>query len=68
MFNEGAMRSLLSTMNAHVPSKRASLADLIAMERPYYEGKDGTSYEIDAQELHLIASLTDPWDIDRLKI
>jgi uncharacterized protein (UPF0216 family) len=62
------MQSLLSSMNSHVPTKRSSLADLLDMEHPYYEGKDGTKYDIDPKELKLIASLVDPWDIDRIKI
>ena len=68
MFTERAMQSLLSSMNAHVPSKRASLADLLDLQHPYYEAKDGTRYELDPKELRLIASTIDPWDIDRLKI
>jgi uncharacterized protein (UPF0216 family) len=68
MFNEKAMQSLLSSMNAHVPSKRTSLADLLDQKQPYFEGKDGSRYDIDPKELRLIASKVDPWETDRVKI
>jgi uncharacterized protein (UPF0216 family) len=68
MFNEKAMQSMLSSMNSHVPAKRASLADLLDSKDPAYEGKDGTRYELDPKELRLIASCVDPWETDRVKI
>jgi uncharacterized protein (UPF0216 family) len=68
MFSERAVQSMLSSMNSHVPAKRATLAEMMEMKEPSYVGKDGTHYTIARAELDVIGSLIDPWEIDRVKV
>lgn len=62
------MQGLFSNMNQHVPTKRRSLEALLADPCPSYQGKDGTVYKLDHQELQLLAGLLDDEDIPRLKL
>lgn len=45
----------IQTLNQHLPSKRFTLAELIAMDKPGIKGKDNTFFVIDKAELDLIS-------------
>lgn len=66
--SEEEARRLLASMNRHVPARRPSLGQLLEMEEPHYQDKDGNRYDIRKEEIELIASLLDPWDSDRIKL
>ncbi|NLX47423.1 MAG: DUF61 family protein [Euryarchaeota archaeon] len=68
IFNERAMQGLFTSMNQHVPTKRRSLEHLLNEQDPCYQGKDGSSYKLDPNELRLLASLLDIEDVPRLKV
>jgi uncharacterized protein len=68
MLDEKVMERLLRNMNEHIPAKRKSLAAMLDEGEPFYEGKDGRRYKVSRDELNKIASLADPWDLDRIKI
>ena len=68
MLDERVMERLIRNMNEHIPSKRKSLATMLDENEPFYEGKDGRRYIVSKDELRKIASIADPWDLDRIKI
>jgi hypothetical protein len=68
MQDETQIRKLLEMMNRHVPSKRASLADLLKAAEAGYEGKDGIRYHIKRGELEHLASIVDPADRSKLRL
>ncbi len=45
----------IQTLNQHLPSRRLTLAELIAMDKPGIKGKDNTFFVIDKAELELIS-------------
>jgi len=53
--NKNVLVKTIQTMNSHLPSKRISLADLLAMEKPGIKGKDNTFFIMDKSELDLIS-------------
>jgi len=55
-------------MNQHVPTRRRSLEFLLEEADPSYQGRDGSVYKLDRQELVLLAELLDPEDLPRLKL
>jgi uncharacterized protein (UPF0216 family) len=53
--NRNVLVKTIQTMNSHLPSKRISLTDLLAMEKPGIKGKDNTFFIMDKSELDLIS-------------
>jgi len=51
---EEVLKRLLQQMNAHVPSRRRRLSELVEMQEPHYDGRDGQQYLISKDELLLI--------------
>jgi uncharacterized protein (UPF0216 family) len=68
MQDETQIRKLLEMMNRHVPSKRASLAELLKAQDAGYQGKDGVHYHIKRNELEYLKEIVDPWDQERLRL
>ena len=68
IFNERAMQRLFANMNQHVPVRRRSLEFLLKEPDPSYQGKDGSVYKLDRQELLLLAELLDEEDLPKLKL
>ena len=68
MQDETQVRKLLEMMNRHVPSKRASLAELLKAKDAEYQGRDGVHYHIKRNELEYLATIVDPWDQGKLKL
>ncbi|MBI0583955.1 MAG: DUF61 family protein [Methanomassiliicoccus sp.] len=68
MQEDTQMRKLLEMMNRHVPSKRASLAELLNAPEAEYQGKDGVRYRIKRGELEYLAGIVDTWDRPKLKL
>lgn len=55
-------------MNLSSPRKRVWLSELMKLERPYYEGRDGRRYHIDKSELLLIRETSERLGIFDIKI
>ena len=53
--NRNVLVKTIQTMNSHLPTKRISLTDLLAMEKPGIRGKDNTFFVMDKSELDLIS-------------
>ena len=53
--NRNVLVKTIQTMNSHLPTKRISLTDLLAMEKPGIKGKDNTFFIMDKSELDLIS-------------
>jgi uncharacterized protein len=68
MWDERVMEGLIRNMNEHIPPKRRTLANMLSEDDPSYEGKDGRRYMVSRDELRILASNADPWDLDRIKI
>lgn len=51
---EGVLRKLLEQMNAHVPSRRRWLSELVQMDQPSYSDRSGREFVISKEELELI--------------
>lgn len=68
MFNERVLENFFQTMNAHIPSKRPSLASLLESSEPSYSGRDDRVFHVDKKELDLLAKQLDSWDHPKLKI
>lgn len=61
--NERVLQKLISQMNISSPRRRARLSELLQLERPYYEGRDGRKYHFDKAELLLIREAMKRLDI-----
>ena len=68
MQEDTQVRKLLEIMNRHVPSKRASLAELLRLKEAGYQGKDGVSYRIKRAELDLLAGMLEEPERNKLKL
>lgn len=68
MFNERVLEKMFQSMNAHVPSRRPSLQELLQMEEPSYKGKDENIYHIDREELAYLSQLIEEWEWSKIKI
>jgi uncharacterized protein len=68
MLDEKVLEKLIHNMNEHIPSKRKSLAVMLDEDEPFYEGRDGRHYIVSKDELKKIATVADPWDLNRIKI
>jgi uncharacterized protein len=53
--NKNILVKTIQTMNQHLPSRRLSLTELLAMEKPGVKGKDNAFFIIDKAELDLIS-------------
>jgi len=58
----------IQTMNQHLPGKRLSLTDLLAMEKPGIRGKDNTFFIMDRKELELISQSLPRFMWSRLRL
>jgi uncharacterized protein (UPF0216 family) len=58
----------IQTLNQHLPSKRLTLAELMAMEKPGIKGKDNTFYVMDKSELELISTALPRFLWNRLRL
>ena len=58
----------IQTLNQHLPSRRLSLAELMAMDKPGIKGKDNTFYIMDKAELELISQSLPRFMWSRLKL
>lgn len=54
-FDKNILVKTIQTMNQHLPSKRLSLKDLLAMEKPGIKGKDNTFFVMEKKELDLVS-------------
>lgn len=68
MDNENSLKSILKSMNRHLPSKRYSLSELLQQEEPHYVGRDGVEYTVKKEELETMASHLDQREQSKLKI
>src|SRR5512137_2732966 len=53
--NKNILVKTIQTMNRHLPNKRLSLTELLAMDKPGIQGKDNTFFVIEKAELDLIS-------------
>jgi len=51
------LREELVLVNKHIPYKRYSLCDLLAMSIPHYVSRDGNTYLVDPRELDLLKQI-----------
>lgn len=58
----------IQTLNQHLPGRRLSLAELMAMEKPGIKGKDNTFFVIDKAELELISKSLPRFLWNRLRL
>jgi uncharacterized protein (UPF0216 family) len=58
----------IQTLNQHLPGKRLTLAELLAMEKPGTKGKDNTFFVIDKPELQLISESLPRFMWNRLRL
>jgi len=58
----------IQTLNQHLPSKRLTLAELMAMDKPGIKGKDNTFYIMDKVELELISKSLPRFMWNRLRL
>ena len=54
---EGVLRKLLQQMNAHLPSKRIRLSELLMSKEPSYADREGRKYVLREDELTKIQSI-----------
>jgi uncharacterized protein len=58
----------IQTMNQHLPGKRLTLTELLAMERPGIKSKDNTFFIMDKPELDLISASLPRFMWNRLRL
>lgn len=58
----------IQTLNQHLPGKRLTLAELLAMEKPGTKGKDNTFFIMDKPELQLISESLPRFMWNRLRL
>lgn len=58
----------IQTMNQHLPGKRLTLTELLAMEKPGTKGKDNTFFIMDKPELQLISESLPRFMWNRLRL
>lgn len=68
MFGNRTLEKLIASMNRHLPSSRRRLSDLLSEKEPTYTGRDGTTYHLSREELQLVASCLEEWELSGLKI
>ncbi len=66
--DDKSLKSILRSMNRHLPSKRYPLSELLEQEEPHYVGRDGVEYTVKRKELETMASYLTPREQNRLKI
>ncbi len=58
----------IQTLNQHLPSRRLTLAELIAMDKPGIKGKDNTFFAMDKAELEMISKSLPRFMWNRLRL
>lgn len=66
--DEKVLGKIIRQMNAHLPSKRIWLRDLLQMRNPHYMGRDKREYVLDRNELELIKEIVDSHMLGDVKL
>ncbi|NJD52930.1 MAG: DUF61 family protein [Candidatus Methanoperedens sp.] len=73
MFNEDNFEKKISmkfiqTLNRHLPTKRRTLKELLAEDRPNIKNLDNSTHSFDKKELEKIAFMIPEWEHDKLRL
>lgn len=66
--DERVLGKIIHLMNAHLPSKRIRLRDLLQMAAPHYTSRDKQEYVLDRKELELIKGIVDSHSLGDVKL